>query len=254
MSNVLFTNRPANEYSRRPPGRRRLRALSTLLILLGVLVLIDGVVTLAWQEPISALYAKLEQDQLRGTLRGIERARPDRAEQAQLVRLSEEHRIAFLARRLQHTARPGSPIGSIHIPRIGADFVVIDGTGTSELEKGPGLYRETHLPGLGSTTAIAGHRTTWLAPFRHIDELRPGDSIRLDMPYGHFLYTVTGQRVVEPSDVRAATAQLGYSRLVLSACTPLFSAAKRILVYARLRGATPVGAAVRSEPLRGGSL
>ena len=66
------------------------------------------------------------------------------------------------------------------------------------------------------------------------------------MPYAHFLYTVTGQRVVEPSDVRAATTQVGYSRLVLSACTPLFSAAKRILVYARLASAVPVGAALRT--------
>ena len=65
------------------------------------------------------------------------------------------------------------------------------------------------------------------------------------MPYAHFIYTVTGHRVVEPTDVRAAIAQVGYSRLVLSACTPLFSAAKRILVYARLTSAVPVGAAAR---------
>jgi sortase A len=223
-----------------------MRALSVLLMLAGVLALLDAGVTLVWQEPLSALYAKFEQDHLRGTLRGIEDARPSVLESLRLVRLSEEHRVAFLARELQRRAAPGSPVGSIHIPRIGADFVVVKGTGLSELEKGPGVYPETRFPGLGGTTAIAGHRTTWLAPFRHIDELRRGDRIRLDMPYAHFVYTVTGHRVVEEGDVRAATAQVGYSRLVLSACTPLFSAAKRILVYARLSTATPVGAAVHA--------
>ncbi|HEY3830114.1 MAG TPA: class E sortase [Solirubrobacteraceae bacterium] len=246
---MLFTTRPPGVGAARG-GRRRggraLRALSTLLIVLGALALIDAAVTLVWQEPLSALYAKFEQDHLKSALRGIERAQPDAAERAQLMRLSEERRIAFLARRLQRHAEPGTPVGSIRIPRIDADFVVIDGTGTSELEKGPGVYPETRFPGLGSTTAIAGHRTTWLAPFRRINELRRGDHIQLDMPYAHFLYTVTGQRVVEPSDVRAATTQVGYSRLVLSACTPLFSAAKRILIYARLASAVPVGAALRT--------
>ena len=63
------------------------------------------------------------------------------------------------------------------------------------------------------------------------------------MPYAHFTYTVIGQRVVAPTDVAAAVADVGYSRLVLSACTPLFSAAKRLLVYARLTRTVPVGAA-----------
>ncbi len=216
------------------------------MLVAGVLALVDAGVTLVWQEPLSALYAKIEQGNLRGALRGVERAQPSVLERVRLVRLSEERRVAFLARALERRAAPGSPVGSIHIPRIGADFVVVAGTGLGELEKGPGIYPETRFPGRGGTTAIAGHRTTWLAPFRHIDELRRGDRIRLDMPYAHFLYTVTGQRVVEPSDVRAATAQVGYSRLVLSACTPLFSAAKRILVYARLSAATPVGAAAHA--------
>jgi sortase A len=224
--------------------RRCARWLSSALLVLGVLVLFDAGVTLVWQEPLSALYAKFEQDHLRGTLRAIERAQPTAAERAQLVRLSQQRRIAFLAWRLQRHAAPGSPVGTIHIPRIGADFVVVAGTGTEELEKGPGVYPETHFPGLGSTTAIAGHRTTWLAPFRRIDELRVGDRIELDMPYAHFLYTVTGHRVVLPTDVRAAIAPVSYSRLVLSACTPLFSAAKRMLVYARLRSTVPVGAAL----------
>ncbi len=226
-----------------------------MLIVLGALALLDVGVTLVWQEPFSALYAKLQQDHLRGTLRTLEHAQPTAAENARLRQLVDERRrIAFLAGELARHAPLGSAVGSIHIPRIGANFVLVYGTGTGELEKGPGIYTQsvypgTRFPGLGATTAIAGHRTTFLEPFRHIDELRRGDRILLDMPYAHLLYTVIGHRSVPPSDVGAAIRRAGYSRLVLSACTPLFSAAERLLVYARLTRATPVGAALAPRRL-----
>src|SRR5579871_2740469 len=174
-----------------PKLNRPRRVLSWALILLGTLALLDAGVTLVWQEPLSALYAKLEQDRLSGDLRGIERAAPTPIERRQLNSLAEEsRRIAYLARQLQHHAAAGSPVGSIHIPHIHADFIVVKGTGVSELQEGPGVYSETNFPGIPGTTAIAGHRTTYLAPFRHIDTLRAGDQIMLDMPYAHFTYTV----------------------------------------------------------------
>ena len=129
------------------------------------------------------------------------------------------------------------------IPKIDASYVMVKGTDTSDLESGPGVYSETSFPGIAGTTAIAGHRTTYLAPFRDINELSPGNHILLEMPYAHFTYTVIGQHVVLPTDVSAAVANVGYTRLVLSACTPLFSAEKRLLVYARLTKTVPVGAA-----------
>jgi sortase A len=98
---------------------------------------------------------------------------------------------------------------------------------------------------------IAGHRTTYLAPFRHIDALSAGDRISVDMPYAHFTYTVLGNRVVAPNSVGAAVADVGYTRLVLSACTPLFSAEKRLLVFARLTRTVPEGAA---RQLPGGAI
>ncbi len=229
---------------RRRRPRRAWRVLSWALILVGALALLDAGVTLVWQEPFSALYARIQQDELNGTLHGIERAPPTPVERRALAHLpSQSQRIAFLARELQRHAGAGSPVGSIHIPHIHANFVVVKGTGVSELEKGPGVYPETRLPGIPGTTAIAGHRTTYLAPFRHIDALRRGDRIVLDMPYAHFTYTVLGHRIVVPTDVAAAVSRVGYSRLVLSACTPLFSAEKRILVYARLSETVPMGAA-----------
>ena len=232
-----------------PSGRRSvparvLRALAVALIGLGALALIDAAVTLLWQEPISALYATIRQDDLSGALKQIERAPPTPLELRTLASLSDErNRIAFLAGELEHHTADGGALGRIVIPRVGASYVVVKGTDTEALKSGPGVYSETRFPGIPGTTAIAGHRTTYLAPFRDINLLTPGNRILLYMPYAHFTYTVIGHRVVSPSDVRAVVANVRYSRVVLSACTPLFSAAKRLLVYARLTRTVPVGAA-----------
>jgi sortase A len=228
-------------------GSTRLwRVLALALIALGALALADAVVTLVWQEPFSALYAKIQQDELGGDLRSLERAPPTPVERSALASLpSERRRIAFLAGELERRSHDGGPIGRIVIPHIGASFVVVKGTGTADLERGPGVYPQTPFPGAAgtTTTAIAGHRTTYLAPFRHIDSLRAGDRIMLLMPYAHFAYRVVGQRVVSPGDVGAAIGRVPYTRLVLSACTPLFSAEKRLLVFASLARIQPVGAA-----------
>ncbi len=230
---------------RRSPGARRaLRALAILLILAGVVALADAAVTLVWQEPFSALYAKLRQDHLNGALSKVDRAAPSASERRVLVDLADvRRRVAFLAGSLEGRAKDGSAVGRIRIPRIGADFVVVKGTGTSDLQSGPGIYSETVFPGMAGTTAIAGHRTTYLAPFRHIDALHAGNRIELEMPYARMTYTVLAHRVVAPTDVQAAVGNVGYTRLVLSACTPLFSAEKRLLVYARLTRVEPLGAA-----------
>jgi len=258
VSEILSTTKPPAHRmggGGRRGARRALRALSSTLIVLGVLALLEVGVTLVWQEPLSALYAKLQQDQLRSTLHTLEHAKPSARENARLLELVDERRrVAFLAGELARHAALGSAVGSIRIPRIGANFVLVYGTGTEELEKGPGIYTQsiypgTRFPGLGTTTAIAGHRTTFLAPFRHIDELRRGDRILVNMPYAHFVYTVSGQRSVLPTDVYAAIGRAHHSRLVLSACTPPFSAAERLLVYARLTTTIPVGAALAPRHL-----
>jgi len=194
--------RPFEEVARpRHPGRAT-RTLAVALIALGALALADVAVTLVWQEPISAVYATLRQDKLSGALRKVERALPTPAERRALAGLtSEPARIGFLASALQRRARDGSPVGRIRIPRIGLSFVVVNGTSTSALESGPGIYPATVFPGLGGTTAIAGHRTTYLAPFRHIDALRRGNRIVLVMPYARFTYVVTSSAVVPSTRV-----------------------------------------------------
>lgn len=219
--------------------RRVLRHLSTALIVAGVLLVADAALTLVWQEPASAIYARIKQDQLAGRLDALS-ARPLLlpAQERALRRLPADRRVSFLARALRRRVKAGDPLGRIRIPRIDASYVVVEGTDTESLRKGPGHYPDTSLPGLPGTTAIAGHRTTYLAPFRHVDELRRGDPIQLDLPYARFTYRVQFTKIV-PADAVQVTRSVGYPRLVLSACHPLYSASHRIIVFARLARTVP---------------
>ena len=109
---------------------------------------------------------------------------------------------------------------------------MVEGTDTASLRKGPGHYPDTPLPGERGTVAVAGHRTTYLAPFRTIDELQPGDEVIASMPYGRFVYEVERTRIVEPTDLWVKR-RVRYNRLILTACHPLYSASQRIVVFAR---------------------
>jgi sortase A len=208
------------------------RALGTALIALGLLVLADVAVTLAWQEPISALRATRSQHRLAGELRRLELASPSRLATAPAP---DPARLAAAARAFSRSGRDGAAVADLRIPRIGLHAIVVRGTAADDLREGPGLLDGTALPGQHGTTAIAGHRTTYGAPFRHLDDLRPGDTIGLRLPYGTFSYAVEGTRVVDPGDL-SVLRRVHHDRLVLSACHPLFSAARRIVVLARLVG------------------
>jgi sortase A len=224
--------------------RSALRGLSTVLIVAGVLLLADAVTTLVWQEPVSAFLAQQDQNRLAGDLDDLEKAKPSTLEQRALATLgAASQRIAFLARAQRRRAHHGQAIGRIRIPKIGASFVVVDGTGTEDLKKGPGLYPDTSFPGISGTTAIAGHRTTYLAPFRKIDKLVKGDEIVLDMPYARFTYAVEKRLIVDPTDTWVVR-RVDHDRLVLSACHPLYSAAQRIIVFSRLVKTEPRGLAL----------
>jgi sortase A len=221
--------------------RRGLRTLSTLLIVSGSLLLADAVLTLLWQEPVSALYARIQQGRLEDRLTALERAPVAAVDRAALGRLDDPaRRLAFAARSLDRRTRPGDPIGRIRMPAIGVSDVMVDGTGGADLRKGPGHYSSTPLPGERGTVGVAGHRTTYGAPFRKLDGLDPGDRIELTMPYGRFSYRVERTRIVAPT-ATWVTDRVSYDRLILSACHPLYSAAKRIVVFARLAEATPRG-------------
>jgi sortase A len=126
----------------------------------------------------------------------------------------------------------GDAIGRIELPTIDEDYYVVEGTDTESLRKGPGHYEDTPMPGQRGTVGIAGHRTTHGAPFRDIDKLDNGDRVVVAMPYGTFIYRVERTRIVDDSAVEVKR-PVGYDRLLLSACHPLYSAAQRIVVFAR---------------------
>jgi sortase A len=227
--------------------RRGLHRLSTVLIIAGVLVLVDAVATVLWMEPVTALQTSIRQHRLRGDLSDLDHRAPTAMEARALRGVTDaDRRIAILARSLQQHTAAGDAIARLKIPRLGADFVVVKGSDPGDLRKGPGTFDGTPLPGLHGTTAIAGHRTTYLAPFRHLDDLHPDDRITVEMPYATFVYRVQRTRIVSPAAVKVLR-DVGYDRLVLSACTPLFSAAQRIVVVARLTSVTPLGSAVAGQ-------
>ena len=127
---------------------------------------------------------------------------------------------------------------------------VIEGTDTASLAEGrattpPPMTRDPEqgdgsaFPGQGETVGIAGHRTTYGAPFNKMDEVEPGDEITLEMPYATFTYEVQKVDIVDPSEI-GVVKNVGYERLVLSACHPLYCAAQRIITFAKLEGDQPL--------------
>jgi sortase A len=188
-----------------------LRFVAAVLIVSGVLLLADAAITVLWQEPVSAVVANRQQKQLKKQLEKPE----------------------VVARVVRRKPLKGDAIGRINIPAIGVHEYVVEGTNTADLRKGPGHYADTPMPGQPGTTAIAGHRTTYGAPFREIDQLRHGQVISLDLPYGRFIYRVERVKIVDDQDL-SVLRSAGYQRLMLSACHPLYSAAQRVIVFARL--------------------
>lgn len=221
------------------------RFLASVLIVTGALLIADVVVTLLWQEPVSAVIAHREQSKLKDQLKSLDRSIA--ADARGLPRL-RSGRLAALARREQARVASGHALGRIRLPTLHRSYVMVQGTDSTSLHKGPGHYPDTALPGERGTVAVAGHRTTYLAPFKTIDQLRPGDPIVLQMPYGSFTYRVQETRIVEPTALWV-THNVGYPRLVLSACHPLYSASHRIVVFAKL-AAAPIEAESREASRR----
>ncbi len=201
------------------------RPSAAILALAGVAVLAWAAITLVWGEPFTAVQAARSQVGLRREL-----------EQTEALANMRQGGVTIAARAqaFRRELRRGSALGRIVVPRLHLSTVFVEGTGRSDLARGPGHYRITSLPGLGGTVAIAGHRTTYLQPFRHIDQLQQGDSVYLELPYGTFRYVVYASRIVDDRDW-SILRRRPFEKLVLSACHPLHSASQRIVVSARLR-------------------
>jgi sortase A len=127
----------------------------------------------------------------------------------------------------------GQPVGEIRIPKIGINQIVVEGTNTQDLRKGPGHYIGTPLPGQIGNAAIAGHRTTYGHPFYNLDGVTTGDPIVLTTVQGVFVYDAVRQEVVSPNDNAVLTDSTG-PMLTLTTCNPRFSASSRLVVVAKL--------------------
>ena len=219
------------------------RRLGLVLIVLGALTIMWALVVWRWQDPFTGLYTRYEQHELSRqyeqrahafvvtpptSVRGVTTsATPTNAE---VVR--EREAVARDARRYRAASREGDPLGRIDIPRLGLHMIFVNGTDASSLRRGPGRDLDTYMPGQNRLVYIAGHRTTFLAPFAHIETLRRGDRVKLELPYATFVYAVTRHVIVAADDL-AVLHSGPHELLALQACHPRFFATHRYIVYAR---------------------
>jgi len=217
----------------RSRARALLRFVGAVLATTGALLLADVAVTLLWQEPISALVAARGQNELESQLATASRRFARAADSPPAGQPLPRFEPAPAARAFAARLRKGRAFGRMEMPTLERSFFVAEGTDTATLRKGPGHYPSTGMPGQRRTIAVAGHRTTYGAPFADLDELRRGERIMVTMPYGRFTYRVDQRRIVERT-AWWVTRSAGHERLVLTTCHPPFSAAKRLVVFARL--------------------
>jgi sortase A len=219
-----------------------LRAAGGVLLVGGVVVVLWGLVIWKWGDPFTALYTARKQQTLERQYVALEKTfalpAPAHAGSTQGGKPTVDRRAVRLAARRYHRhSKTGKPLGRIHVPELGLNMVVVAGTDTQSLREGPGWDQRTYLPGEGELVYIAGHRTTYSAPFGHIERLKPGQRIELTLPYGRFVYLVT-RSVIVPSDDMSRLVTHGHEEIALQACHPRFSAKQRYIVYGRLAQVT----------------
>jgi sortase A len=216
------------------------RVAGFLLILTGVLALAWVVVVWQWQDPFTAIYTHIQQNRLAHTYdRRVSTYHP-RPLTTHTDLAAVERQIATEARAYRRSLHTGDPVGRLRIGRIGVDMVVVQGTDDETLKKGPGHYEASYLPGQGQLIYVAGHRTTYLAPFADINDIRVGDYVTFSVPYGTFAYRVFRHYIV-PADQVSILRSAGREVLRLQACHPRFFATHRYIVDAKLVSVTPSG-------------
>jgi sortase A len=223
------------------------RRLGTVLIVGGLLVLAYAAAVLFWRDPVTDLYNRYQQNKLESALErefeAWDAGPPPAVAGAGDDEVDTAPRPGVItardARRFLRGLEQGQAFARIHIPRIGVESIVVHGTRWgADLSRGPGHYERTTVPGLGKTVGIAGHRTTFGAPFRKIDKIKAGDEITLEMPYATFRYRVFQHEIVDEKDW-SVIRNRGFDTLMLSACHPLYGSSERWIVYAKLVAVQP---------------
>lgn len=214
--------------------RRAVRGLGSLMVLAGVSLLVWCLLVWLWEDPFTGLYTRYEQRALSDSYERLEatyRPRTPAPEGRPASLAAERRQIAREARIYRAQADEGQAIGRIVIPQLGLDMVMVNGTDAGTLKKGPGRDPRTFMPGQGELVYVAGHRTTYSAPFSDIDDLRRGDRVTLRVPYATLVYRVTSHVVVPANDLDRLRSR-GREVLALQACHPRFFASHRYIVYA----------------------
>lgn len=217
--------------------RRLARPLGTLLVAGGLLTIAWTLVVWAWKDPFTTLYTAWEQHRLADRYEqrvaaldldfGALRPEDDTAS----LPTAQRRELAAVARRYRSLLREGDALGRIEVPRLDVELVVVEGTSAATLRKGPGRHRSTFLPGEGRLIYVAGHRTTYGAPFARLDQLRAGDRVVLEVPYGRFEYRVTRSIVVRADQTEVLRSKRR-EEVALQACHPRFFASHRLIAYA----------------------
>jgi sortase A len=224
--------------------RRVLRIAGTAMAAAGLLAAAWAFTVWQWQDPFTALYTSHQQQNLESEYIRSEAAYvpPIRVESSVPVPI-QMRRIRRAAARYRMQLERGDAVGRLHVPQLGLDAIVVEGTDSATLTKGPGRYIKSYVPGEGELIYIAGHRTTYGAPLARIDQLREGDEVRLEVPYGTFVYRVSSRVIVPASDVERLESS-GREEIALQACHPRFFASERYIVYARPVSVKPRGGSV----------
>jgi sortase A len=228
--------------------RRLSRIAGTLLVVAGVGMLAWVLVVWRWQDPFTALYTHWKQHQLSQAYeRRFSAYEPAQLRQNEVSVSARTKVIAREARLYRIHSGRGQAIGRIRVPRLDLNMILVNGTDHSSLTKGPGRDRRTYMPGEGQLVYIAGHRTTYLAPFAHIERLRSGDAVTLEVPYATFRYHVFKHRIVGAHEMSVLRSH-GVEVVELQACHPRFFASQRYIAYARLVRVEPRGGAAFEPP------
>jgi sortase A len=213
-------------------ARRVVRTVGTLMVVAGTLLLAWALLVWRWQDPFTALYTRWEQRELTDEYeQRFERFERFQARAPTPAERISPQQIAAAARKYRLGLREGDAIGRIKVPRLDVNMILVEGTKTDTLKKGPARHRRTYLPGEGKLVYIAGHRTTYSAPFSDIDDLRRGDRVRLELPYGSFEYRIRGHRIVKADEVSVLRSRRR-EEVALQACWPRFFASHRYIAYA----------------------
>ena len=212
------------------------RIAGTLMIVVGIGALAWAFTVWKWEDPFTATLNYFEQRELAGSF--DTRLGEGRGGVAHASAVDVRTTLPRSAVKWRRSSKRGDAVARLRIPRLGLREIVVNGTDRDSLKRGPGRYLGSAMPGEGELVYLAGHRTTYGAPFSRIDRLRKGDRVFLELPYGTFEYAITGHRIVAATETSVLESK-GREQLALQACHPRFFATHRYIAYAKPVGVSP---------------